>query len=131
MIIFRILAILSLIALVIYQSLVIRRLSKDLKSTKDSLAEANNSFDTLNSRHTELKETLTKQTIESLDRQDVEYKEFGVAEDERWCKFNIYMQGQHGKYTIKTVWFDHNDPDDREYKRIHAEEVAEMLNEKP
>lgn len=131
MIIFQYFALALLITLVIYQSIVIQRLTKDLRSTKDSLQGAYESFDTLNSRYKELRESRTKLLLEKADRNSVDYKTFGVDEDDYWYKFNVYMQGRHGKYTVKTVWFDKNDPDDRAYKRIHAEEVAEILNEDP
>lgn len=34
-------------------------------------------------------------------------------------------------YPISWIEYDLNDPDDKEYKRIHAEEIAEKLNERP
>lgn len=45
--------------------------------------------------------------------------------------FAVYRKGLTEKHDIIRVGYDPTDPDDREYKRIHAEEVAEMLNEKP
>lgn len=50
-----------------------------------------------------------------------------VVEDSRHCEFIVMLAG----FLIKTFSYDTSDPDDREYKRIHAEEVAEKLNEKP
>lgn len=32
---------------------------------------------------------------------------------------------------ISKIYYNPADPDDRDYKRIHAEEIAEKLNEKP
>lgn len=34
-------------------------------------------------------------------------------------------------YPISIIKYDPNDPDDKEYKCIHAEEIAEILNERP
>ena len=45
--------------------------------------------------------------------------------------FRVYRKGREDKHTVQYYKYDPNDPDDREYKRIHAEEVAEMLNEEP
>lgn len=45
--------------------------------------------------------------------------------------FAVYRKGLTEKHDIIRVGYDPKDPDDREYKRIHAEEVAEILNEKP
>lgn len=45
--------------------------------------------------------------------------------------FAVYRKGLTEKHDIIRVGYDPSDPDDREYKRIHAEEVAEILNEKP
>lgn len=50
-----------------------------------------------------------------------------VVEDSRRCEFAVMLAG----FQIKTFSYDSSDLDDREYKRIHAEEVAEKLNEKP
>lgn len=38
---------------------------------------------------------------------------------------------RYGDFAVKYIYYDRKDPDDREYKRVHAEEVAEILNEKP
>lgn len=45
--------------------------------------------------------------------------------------FAIYREGAGKKFDVLYIDFDRNDPDDREYKRIHATEVADMLNYKP
>lgn len=45
--------------------------------------------------------------------------------------FAVYRKGLTEKHDIIRVGYDPKDPDDREYKRIHAEEIAETLNEKP
>lgn len=46
--------------------------------------------------------------------------------------FLVYRKGlRYGDFAVKYIYYDRKDPDDRDYKRIHAEEVAELLNEKP
>lgn len=45
--------------------------------------------------------------------------------------FAVYRKGPMGKHDVLCVGYDPKDPDDRDYKHIHAEEVAEKLNEKP
>ena len=67
---------------------------------------------------------LTLRHIEVLEEGE---QEAFVVEDFRRCKLAIMLAG----FQIKTFSYDPSDPDDREYKRIHAEEVAEKLNEKP
>lgn len=131
MIIFRILAFAILIALVIYQSTVIRRLTTALKQTKRVLGASDDAFAYLNRLYKDLKKDMDRLILEKEDREDVSGRLFGVEEDDSWYGFNVYMQGRHGRYPVKRIFYDPDDPDDREYKRIHAEEVAETLNEKP
>lgn len=45
--------------------------------------------------------------------------------------FAVYREGVTDKVDIARYHYNPEDPDDREYKRIHAEEVAEKLSEKP
>lgn len=45
--------------------------------------------------------------------------------------FTVYRTIGGSDYPVRYVHFDPNDPDDKEYKRIHAEEIASILNEKP
>lgn len=45
--------------------------------------------------------------------------------------FAVYREARGIKFDVVQLCYDPTDPDDREYKRVHAEEVAEMLNEKP
>lgn len=130
MIVFRILAFALLIALVIYQSTVIRRLTTALKQTKGALEESDGAFTYLNGLYKNLKEDMDRLILEKEDREDVSGRLFGVEEDDSWYGFNVYMQGRYGRYPVKRIFYDPDDPDDREYKRIHAEEVAEILNEK-
>lgn len=44
--------------------------------------------------------------------------------------FCVYREFDHIRYSVKFFDYDPNDPDDRDYKRICAEELAEKLNEK-
>lgn len=46
-------------------------------------------------------------------------------------RFTVYCTIGGSDYPVRYVHFDPNDPDDKEYKRIHAEEIASILNEKP
>lgn len=52
-----------------------------------------------------------------------------VAEEHNY--FVVGREGRHGLTIISAIEYNPNDPDDKEYKRIHAEEIAEILNEKP
>lgn len=45
--------------------------------------------------------------------------------------FAVYREVYHEKIDLLYVYYEPLDPDDREYKRIHAEEVADKLNERP
>lgn len=46
-------------------------------------------------------------------------------------KFTVYRKGYGDtRHEIISFYYNPADPDDRDYKRIHAEEVAEMLNER-
>ena len=45
--------------------------------------------------------------------------------------FMVTFNTEDGSVSPLCYSYDPSDPDDREYKRIHAEEVAEKLNEKP
>ncbi len=131
MIIFRILAFAILIALVIYQSFAIRRLTTALKQTKRVLGASDDAFAYLNRLYKDLKKDMDRLILEKEDREDASGRLFGVEEDDSWYGFNVYMQGRYGRYPVKRIFYDPDDPSDREYKRIHAEEVAETLNEKP
>lgn len=45
--------------------------------------------------------------------------------------FAVYRDGVTHKVDIAHIYYNPADSADREYKRIHAEEVAEKLNERP
>lgn len=50
---------------------------------------------------------------------------------EAFDRFEVFRGGKYGSIIISVIEYDPCDPDDKEYKRIHAEEIAEILNEKP
>lgn len=45
--------------------------------------------------------------------------------------FAVFRRGISEKIDVKRFYYNPSSPDDRECTRIHAEEVAEKLNEKP
>lgn len=45
--------------------------------------------------------------------------------------FAVFRRGAMEKHNVLTVGFNPNDPEDKEYKRIFAQERADMLNEEP
>ena len=45
--------------------------------------------------------------------------------------FAVYRKGIVGKIVLLQIGYKPNDPDDREYKRIFAQERVDALNEKP
>lgn len=49
------------------------------------------------------------------------------TDDREHERFNVWR----GSVIVKYIPYGLNDPDDYAYKYIHAEEVAEMLNEEP
>lgn len=50
---------------------------------------------------------------------------------ERAGYFSIFRESKRGRILITSYRYNQFDPDDRDYIRIHAEEVADKLNEKP
>lgn len=67
--------------------------------------------------------------IDSINSVGIE-AEVGEIEVLSTPYFLVYRQGSIDKFVIKKIYYNPDDPGDREYKRIHAEEVAEKLNEK-
>lgn len=54
-----------------------------------------------------------------------------MEEDEETGHFTVCRYGDSGlRYKILSIPYDRNDPEDREYKRVCAEDVVEMLNQK-
>lgn len=95
-----------------------RRLIKALRKSTDSLKSA---------------EFLIGKS--GADKIDVELSLMRKAEVEERTEpiphFVVYRKGVIKKHDVIRVGYDPKDPDDRDYKRIHAEEVAEILNERP
>lgn len=95
-----------------------RRLIKALRISKDCLESANLLIGKL-----------------GADKIDRDFSLMHKAEVEERTEpiphFAVYRKGLTKKHDVICVGYDRKDPDDREYKRIHAEEVAETLNEKP
>ena len=91
------------------------RLIKSLRKASDSLKEANE----------KLKEAhkLELEYLGSIHNQ--------VTVRENSGKFSIFRESENFRFLVACYYYDPNDPNDREYIRIHAEEVAEKLNEKP
>lgn len=54
-----------------------------------------------------------------------------IREDMALPIFVVERKYGDAKIVCKKIFYNPDDPDDRDYKRIHAEEVAEMLNEEP
>lgn len=99
-----------------------RRLIKALRKASDSLKEANEKLKEAN----EKLKTSREHELEYLD--SIHNR---VVVVERTGYFSIFRESKSGRILITRYYYDPNDPDDREYIRIHAEEVAEKLNEKP
>lgn len=95
-----------------------RRLIKALRKNKDCLESANFLIGKF-----------------GADKIDAELSFMRKAEVEERTEpiphFAVYRKGLIKKHDVIRVGYDPKDPDDRDYKRIHAEEVAEKLNEKP
>lgn len=56
-----------------------------------------------------------------------------VEENEKLHFFTVHLRknADGEKFPIRHFNYDPADPEDREYKRTHAHEVADLLNEKP
>lgn len=55
-----------------------------------------------------------------------------VEEDPDTHSVNICRKGMKREaFVLKKYYYRSDDPDDREYTRIHAEEVADKFNERP
>ena len=98
------------------------KLIKSLRKVNDLLKETN---EKLKEANAELK-TVREYELEYLD--SIHNR---VTVVERIGYFSIFRESKSGRILITRYYYDPNDPDDRDYKRIHAEEVAEILNEKP
>lgn len=91
-----------------------RKLIKALRKASDSLKEANEKLKTAHELEIEY--------LDSIHNRVVVVERVGY--------FSIFRECKSGRILITRYYYDPNDPDDREYVRIHAEEVADKLNEK-
>lgn len=108
--------IMTVAAIILY--MVNRRLIKALKESKDSLESA--------------KFLIGKFGADKIDHDLSIMRKAEVEErTEPIPHFAVYRKGLTEKHDVICVGYDPKDPDDRDYKRVHAEEVAEKLNEKP
>ncbi len=94
-----------------------RRLRKELKKENASLASK--------------KETIDAMWKYSCDRRDSLARKVEVEERRDSLCFALYRQGRRDKYDVLIVRYNPHDPGDREYKQLHAQEVADKLNEEP
>lgn len=94
------------------------RLIKALRESKKCLESATYLIDALSG-------SATDHNISLMHKAEVEERLEPIPH------FAVYRKGLTKKHDVVCVGYDPNDPGDRDYKRIHAEEVAEKLNEKP
>lgn len=64
--------------------------------------------------------------LSQLSKAEVEERTDGILP----C-FAVYRKGLGKKIDVLRIAYNPNDPDDKEYRRIFAQERADMLNEKP
>lgn len=93
----------------------LRKVNDFLKETSEKLKEANEKLKTAREHELEYLDSI-------LNR---------VTVVERMGYFSIFRECKSGRILITRYYYNPYDPDDREYIRIHAEEVAEKLNERP
>lgn len=99
-----------------------RNLSK-LQKLSDTMAEGKRKLDEIRSDAERWKDT----TVAIMDALATEAY---VMEDCGNHCFMVTFDTGDGSVSLFCYSYNPCDPDDREYKRIHAEEVAEKLNEK-
>lgn len=131
MIVFRYLAFALLIALVVYQSFVIRRLKKALRSANEGLDESDRLNRALNEKIASQDKNIGDCMCRAFKFLAAQSSPAEIEETEYPSMFEVVRKQDDAKVVCKTIYYDPSDPDDREYKRIHAEEVAEILNEEP
>lgn len=84
---------------------------------------------TISQCHIEILEELTDAMIFKQAASISIFSEAYVEERPDVCRFVVFRKVLDTKVEILYVNYNPADPDDRDYKRIHAEEVAEKLNE--
>lgn len=99
-----------------------RNLSK-LQKFSDTIAEGKRKLDEIRSDAERWRDT----TVAIMDALETEAY---IMEDCGNHRFMVTFDTEDGSVSTFCYSYDPSDPDDREYKRIHAEEVAEKLNEK-
>lgn len=70
-----------------------------------------------------------KHTGFSLDASFIPTRTAWVRDRDR--SYEVYVERGGYFFILRSYTYDPADPDDQEYKRIHAREVADLLNEKP
>lgn len=95
-----------------------------LQKLSDTIAESKRQLDEIRSDAEQWKDT----TVAIMDALATDAY---VMEDCGNHCFMVTFDTGDGSVSLFCYSYDPSDPDDREYKRIHAEEVAEKLNEKP
>lgn len=90
-------------------------------SLRQKVKELKNEYDRLHFKHTNF----------SLDASFIPTRTVWVNESLRDYSYQVYVKSGDNFFTLRRYTYDPADPEDREYKRIHALEVADLLNEKP
>lgn len=92
-----------------------RRLSKTLKNVET----------TRDNQHA----LINKMLDESIDRSLSLDSKAEVEETHAlFPYFMVYRKGKSRKHIVARLFYNPKDPDDREYKRVCAEEIADVLN---
>lgn len=68
----------------------------------------------------------TAHDLSQLSKAEVEERTDGILP-----YFAVYRKGLGEKIDVLRIAYNPNDPDDKEYRRIFAQERADMLNEMP
>lgn len=77
-------------------------------------------------------EIASRHILKDIDRSISLFNKAGVEEcAEPAPHFAVFRRGVTEKHNVLTVGFNPNDPEDKEYRRIFAQERADMLNEEP
>lgn len=97
-----------------------------LKAANKELSEAYMQIETKDMHIDYLRRERVNRILSGLNKAEVE-------EDPQEHCFIVLRKGkrQSRLYRIACYHYDPNDPDDHDYIRIHTEEVAEKINEKP
>lgn len=102
-----------------------RKLTRKLEETSETLETADKAVKSSLRLIRNLYTDLYDRDLSLLRKAEVEERFTPIPH------FAVYREGLTKKHAVVCVGYDSKDPDDRDYKRIHAEEVAEKLNEKP